>query len=192
MPVVISPDSDLGKELARWDTPRNQQVMDSGGNPTGIQGMKCVGFEAYPKMLYKARKHPNGKVSVGDVPPNPYHYTNPSEFERACLLVENFNASCQKKVGDEEQERLAFGQGWRATQEDALKLFEEEEQALAQAAAEAAASAKRMTPKAQEELKAADAQTHEHVTDVAPTRNARGRTTGKKGAKAVVRRPVED
>jgi hypothetical protein len=171
MGVVISRDSELGKELAAWDTPRNRQVEDSSGTPTGIWGKNCVGFEPYPKMLYRAQTNPQtGQVSVGEVPPHPAHFTSPPEFERASLWVESFNRSCQMIVRDEGAERIAKGQGWSETQTGALERYEQEQITLAELAAKVAFQAKRMSPEAQAELAAADAETDKHVVDVVPQR----------------------
>src|SRR4051794_4992391 len=49
MGVVISPDSELGKELAKWDKPYR--------------------FEPFPAMVYKAVLV-NGKAVVTDINPN--------------------------------------------------------------------------------------------------------------------------
>ncbi len=46
MPVVISAESEYGKELAKWNKPYR--------------------FEPFPQMLYKAKKRDDGVVVVGD------------------------------------------------------------------------------------------------------------------------------
>jgi hypothetical protein len=56
---------------------------------------------------------------------------------------------------------------------DALAQFEKEEQAIGDAAAEVAYAAQRMSAKAKADLAAADAATHEHVTDVVPKKRRR-------------------
>lgn len=47
MAVVINPESELGRELAKWNKPYR--------------------FEMFPKMVYRAIKKENGKVVCGDV-----------------------------------------------------------------------------------------------------------------------------
>jgi hypothetical protein len=189
MPVVISPDSDYGRELARWNTPKNKAVLDSSGDPvrqldgTILMGMGGLGNEQHPKMLFKARNNPqSGKASVGEVMPHPADYSNAAEFERASLWVESFNKSCQKIVNSEQEERVAVGQGWHPLQTGALDLFEEQQKEFARIAAEEAWKAQRMTEKARAEFEEASNQTHEHVMDVAPKRK-RGRPA--KGVKGV-------
>ena len=59
MPIIVTPDSDLGKEQARWNRPRNQT------DEFGVPGMNAVGYEPYPCMVYKAATLPNGKTSAG-------------------------------------------------------------------------------------------------------------------------------
>lgn len=51
--VVISPESELGKELAKWETPKRHG------------GMGPNGYERYPKMLYKATER-QGRAIVND------------------------------------------------------------------------------------------------------------------------------
>jgi hypothetical protein len=179
MPMLITPDSAWGKELTRWNTPRNQFVrttddqiaLDVNGQP--MKGMNAIGYEPYPKMLYKAQVLPNGKASVGQTPPHPM-YMEPAEYERQCLFLETFNRSCQKVVHSEAEDLLAQGQGWRASQPDALALYEQQQQELAQAAAEATHAAQRMSAKAQAEFAIAEDATHVHVADVpAPRRRPR-------------------
>lgn len=181
MGVVISKSSELGKELERWNTPRNRPIVDENGEPMRdlngvlIMGMGAVGFEPYPKMLFKARINPQtGKPSVGEVPPHPAHFTEASDLERATLFVESFNRSCQMIVRSEPEERMHKGQGWCVTQTEALEQFEKEQQYFAQIAAEEAYKAKRMSEGAQAERAEAEAATHRHVLDVVPQKK-RGR-----------------
>lgn len=46
MGIVLNPDSDLAKELARWEKPYH--------------------FEPFPQMVYKAWPRENGRVECGD------------------------------------------------------------------------------------------------------------------------------
>jgi hypothetical protein len=59
--VVINPESELGKELAKWNKPYR--------------------FEAFPKMVYRAIKRDNGKVQCGD--------PVDEAFSRQCQLTVN-------------------------------------------------------------------------------------------------------
>ena len=146
--LVINPHSALGKELRKWEQHRTE-LVPRGTNPGN-------------PYVYRA--------------PNPYTFERPEAFERAVLMVESFNRSCTRIVSDESQERIAIGQGWALDPKAAMAVYEQEQQAIGNAAAEAAYAAQGMTSKAREELKAADASTHQHVTDVKGS---------KKGAKAI-------
>ena len=53
MAVIISPESELGKELQRWETPKRQG------------GMNANGYEPFPKMVYKAIER-QGRAIVND------------------------------------------------------------------------------------------------------------------------------
>lgn len=167
MGVVISPDSELGRELCKWEQHRTKYVGDEQepGNP--------YVFRPYPRMIYKAVKKPQGQVGCIDVPPNASHFDNIAHYERACLEVEGFNRQCSKIVQSESEYLIAKGQGWSDDPKAALELYEHEEQAVAQAAAEAAFNARRMSDKAQREFDAAQHMTNEHVTDVVNVPKAR-------------------
>lgn len=161
MPVLVNPESELGKELAKWDTPRNQIVPHT--NPP-VYGMKPVGYERYPAMLYKAFKRENGKHMCLEPVPAEYLFQKADEYARAVNAAEAFNRSCMRTVHSEGEERQAANEGWRKSPKDAIDHLEACEKAIADAAAEAAAAATRMTPKAQAERKAREAATADHVT----------------------------
>jgi len=159
MPVVISPDSELGKELAKWDTPKSQG------------GMRCDGFEPYPKMLYRADRYPGtGKVMVA----HPLAGTGDA-------VADAFSTRCWRSVQSAEEHEQAGRAGWYDTPGEALQAFEKAETAKADAAANAAFHVERMSKKAQQEF--ADAQDAAEFHDpevkapkLAPTRkrNAKG------------------
>ena len=168
--LVINPHSALGKELRKWEQHRTELV------PRGTNPGNPYVYRPYPKMLYRAQALPNGQYGCLAQAPNPYTFERPEAFERAVLMVESFNRSCTRIVSDEGQERIAIGQGWALDPQAAMAVYEQEQQAIGNAAAEAAHAAQGMTSKARAELTAADASTHQHVTDVKGS---------KKGAKAI-------
>lgn len=134
MPMVISPDSELGKELARWDAPKSQG------------GMRCDGYEPYPKMLYKADRYPgSGKVMVA----HPLAGTGDA-------VADAFSARCWLTVKSPEEHEAANRAGWCDTSSEALAAFERAATAEADAAANAAYHVRRMSEQAQQEF--ADAQ----------------------------------
>jgi hypothetical protein len=173
--MIITPDSQWGRELAKWNTPRNQVVRmsddsvarDIHGEP--IRGMNAVGYEPYPKMLYQAHPSPiTGQPSVGDMPPDPLFVTDERQYAQQCLALESFNRRCQKEVGSEEEQRIAVGQGWCVSQQQALDQYDVAQQALARAAAEAAHAAQRLSARARQEFDTASDATAAHVADVPP------------------------
>ena len=168
--LVINPHSALGKELRKWEQHRTELV------PRGTNPGNPYVYREYPKMLYRAQRLPNGQSGCLAQHPNPYTFERADQFERAVLMVESFNRSCTRVVSDESQERIAIGQGWALDPKAAMAVYEQEQQAIGNAAAEAAYAAQGMTSKARAELTAADASTHQHVTDV---------KGGKRGAKAI-------
>lgn len=140
MAMVISPDSEYGKEMAKWNKP--------------------YVYVAYPKMMYKARRRPDGVVSVSE----------PSNSAEA----EAFNASCQRVVGDEDEKRRAAGDGWCDTPTLALERFHGRDKFLSNAAAHRAYEDRNMGELAQAEIAVADAETSEHVAEIVEKRK-RGR-----------------
>lgn len=168
--MVINPHSALGKELRKWEQHRSELV------PRGTNPGNPYVFREYPKMLYRAQQAPNGQYACILPMPHPYAFEKPDLYQQAILMVDSFNRGCTRIVGNESEERVARGQGWSLDTKGAMEQREAEQQAIGNAAAEAAYAAQRMTERAREEMKAADASTSQHVTDV------RG---AKKGAKAV-------
>lgn len=186
MPVVINPASEWGKELRKWEQHPTKYALDENGDMK--PGNPYV-FRPYPRMLYRARPNPQGQVVCLMAMPDTYAFQEANQYERAVLQVDTFNKSCQKIVESEDAERLACGQGWCVTPHLALARYEEEQQAIARAAAEAAHAAQRMTEKAKAELATAEASTHQHVTDVV---GASHKTRGRKPkSKAVAQTATE-
>jgi hypothetical protein len=186
MSIVIPVESTWGRELARWNTPRNRYVEDANGETLRdeagqpIKGMNAVGIEPYPKMLYKAQKNAQGKVLCLEAPPRAEFYPDERTFATACAQVDQFNKRCICTVASEEEHRARKREGWSDTAAEALAIQERLEQDIANAAAEANYAAKRLSPHAQAELEAAGRETHQHVTDVVGVpKSARGRSTKK-------------
>ena len=161
MGVVINPDSDLGRELQRW----NQFPMHKPDGEILPAGNPYV-FRPYPKMLYKAHPDRSGKARCMMAEPDPLYFATQPEYDRAVRDTIQFNARCTRKVHDEADERLAKGQGWTETPNQALAVYEREQQAIGNAAAERAYSDQRMSARARAEAEQADAATHEHVAEV--------------------------
>lgn len=176
MGVVYSDDSEYGREMWRWNhTVRETHPADE-DKPEALRlhGMRPATLQEYPKMLYKAFAV-NGKVQCMMPAPHPHDYLTLNEFDRAVLVADNFTQRCQKIVHDELDEARAKNDGWAVTPTDALQKQEACEQAIGNAAAEAAHAVQRMTAKAKEEYKAAEAETDRHVTDVVPKKRGRPR-----------------
>lgn len=160
MPRVISPESEEGKELLRWE-----QWAQHWNGTTYTPGNPYV-FRPYPKMLYRAVVKDNGKAVCMEPPPQPDFFEKSHEYDRAVRLNDALNKACQRIVQSEAEHLIAKGQGWCETASEALAAHEAEQQAIGTAAAERAYADQRMSAKAQAEAHAADAATHEHVADV--------------------------
>jgi len=184
MPVVVNPASELGKELRKWEQHHTVYSIDENyeskpGNP--------YQFREFPKMLYRASRRPNGQAACQLAPPPLNLFSGASavdEWQREMLAVEAFNVANRKIVNDEAAERIAIGQGWCDSQTKAIDQYEQEQLAIGNAAAEAAAAVKRMSPSAQAEYAAAEEQTIEHVTDIKPVK--RRATKKRKHRRSVV------
>lgn len=151
------PTTEYEKELHKWNTPKR------------LGGYAPDGYEAFPKMLYKAHRRENGKVMCMDM--DALYAADMNVQARA----EAFNNSCQLTVKSEGEMERALSDGWCRTPADAIEAHEKHQRAIAQAAAEAAYAVQRMSDKAQAEHKAADAATEHPLTDVpAPKRGPKG------------------
>lgn len=156
MAIVITPDSELGKEMAKWNKPYQ--------------------YRPFPKMLYKAQKRPDGVPSVGEARDSAFG-GNPGEAEA-------FSKTCQMLVNDETELTRYVEMGWREGPTEALEFFEEREKAFAESAAQRAHGDRNMGDKAKAEAAAVEASTPEHVAEVprTPVRR-RGRPKGSKNKK---------
>ena len=166
MAVQISPDSETGKRLREWDTPRTRLVDENAlpGDPWHERyGRRAPGYEEYPRMLYKAQPTRTGKVECMLPPPDPMGYETQPEYDRAVRDVEQFNKRCQLVVNDESQFRRAFTDGWRTSIADALSQYEQQQREIGDEAARRAFRDQRLSAKAQAEIEAAEAETHEHL-----------------------------
>lgn len=172
MGVVINYESELGKELLKWEMfPKHMAdgTVLQPGNPYNPN-------RQYPKMLYKAQPFRTGKTLVAAPPVSPFGWTDPNQYQQALIEAEAFTKSCQRIVKDDSEHAIAKGQGWCETQPAALEQHEAELNAIAQQAAEAAHAAQRMSEGARAEFDAAvDASEHQ-VSDVAAPKKIGPRT----------------
>lgn len=137
---LIAKDSEEGKEYMKWEKPYR--------------------YEPFPRMLYMARKRPDGVVSVSES--NDRLFSIVGQMERPGA-AEAFNTSCQKVVQDERELAMALEQGWRPSPQEALERFEAKEQAIGEAAANRVWTERNMSEKAKAEAAAVDASTEEHI-----------------------------
>jgi hypothetical protein len=169
--VVINYESELGKELLKWEMfPKHMAdgTVLTPGNPYNAN-------RQYPKMLYKAQPFRTGKTLVAAPPVSPFGWTDPNQYQQALIEAEAFTKSCQRIVKDEADHAIAKGQGWCETQPAAIAQHEAEQDAISKAAAEAAFAAQRMSEKARAEFDAASDASDVHVTDVPAPVRRRGR-----------------
>lgn len=154
MAMLITPDSEMGKEMARWEKPYR--------------------FEAYPKMLYMAQQRPDGRASVAEV--------DDRIFGGHPGSAEAFTSRCQRIVRSEDELIRARGEGWRDTQAEAMERHESKARSIADVAAARHYEDRNMSEKARAEAQAADdAAGMDHVPAVPVARLAR--KTGKAAAR---------
>lgn len=157
--VPVPVDSPLGVELLKWERP-------VGWNPNNHQ---------YPKMLFKAFKNPEGVFEcMTTVPTSDYLYPNPGLFDRAVNAALAFNVACTKTVQTEREEKASYAEGWRESAEEAVKAAKGEIlDAKLVAAAEWQYEVSKMSEKAQQEVREAEASTPEVLTDMPPAAERR-------------------
>lgn len=185
MPRVVTPDSDEGKELIKWE--QHPQHW----NGTTYQPGNPYVFRPYPRMVYRATTKENGKVVCMEAPPQPDAYEKPHEFDRAQRLHDQLQKACYQIVADEGAHLVAKGQGWCDSIPDALAAYEARQVAIGDATAARNFTDQRMSGRAREEARQADEATHEHVPDVpAPKLKPKRRKPGPKPRAHTVTSPV--
>ena len=146
MAIIITPESQLGIELAKWNVKRE---------PT-----------YFPCMLYMAQKRPDGVLSV--------HEVSDGVFGGNPGAAEMFNTRCQKIVNNEAERAVWIERGWRPTPQEALARLEQKDKAIADAAAHRAYEDRNMSDAAKAEVAAVEAETEAHVAEV-PEKRRPGR-----------------
>lgn len=162
---IWSAESMHAKILKQFNTPKSQG------------GFRCDGFEPYPKMLYKANRHPQGGkyyVSLAE---------DELSLDRTRVLVDAqaFNRQCQLTVEDAEKEARAKKDGWCTSQAEALQWREDQDKRDAHAAAHRNYEDRNLSEKALAESKAREEASPVHMGEIPEQpRKRRGRPVGSK------------
>ena len=158
--IGISTATEMGKELASWET-KNR-----------IPGWRPENYQ-YPKMLYRARKRPDGRVVC--IEPNHVDSAllNPEQNQRMAAQVERENASAMIEAKNEEHERVLMGQGWCLSVKAALEAQEKWERMMGDEAARLAHADRNLSEGAKAEKEAFEASTPEHVAAVPEARTVK-------------------
>lgn len=179
MPMVITPDSALGRELWKWDHTTREIHPSDEDKPSHEQlhGMRPTEWQEFPQMLYKAHQNPLTKqMRCMDIEPNTLDFSEVSAYQRAINQINIFNQQCSKIVHNDEQRRKAMNDGWTASPLTAMEAVETRDKAIADEAARRHFSDQKMGEKARIEADAADRSTAAHVLDVAgASKKTRGR-----------------
>lgn len=146
MGVVITPESELGKELAKWNVRRP--------------------FTPFPQMLYMAQKRPDGVMSVGEV--------HDGIFGGQPGSAEAFTSRCQCIVENEQERAVKLEQGWRPTPKEAYARLQAKDDAMSTAAAHRAYEDRNMSDAAKAEIAQAEAESEEQLAEV-PEKRRPGR-----------------
>jgi hypothetical protein len=157
--VRINPETELGKELAKWNKPYR--------------------YEAYPKMLYKAERRPDGVVKCVE--------TEDRFFNDKPGAAEAWSTANMKEAKSEDEHMKLLGQGWvEGGPLKAVEAFNARYNATAKEAAHRAHDDRNMSEKAQESIKAAEADSFDHVPEIpAEPIKRRGRKPGSKNKKTL-------
>lgn len=138
MAIVITPESPLGIELAKWNVKRP--------------------FSPFPRMLYFARKRSDGVMSIGE--------TDDRLFGGQPGAAEAFTSTCQMTVSSEQEMNRFMEMGWRQTPAEAIERFNAKEKHISDTAAHRAYEDRLMSEKAQAEVAAYEASVEEHVAEM--------------------------
>ena len=141
MAIHRAPEDAYVKEQAKWE---RQSVMINGtyieAVPVSQGGRKDFPLTEYPKALYRAESADGGPRISG-----------------------------YREVADEGQERLAKGQGWHESQEEALEAVTAQELEYARLAANRAHNDRWMSQKARDEAAVVDEATMQHLPSIPET-----------------------
>jgi hypothetical protein len=155
MAIIYNPDSEISRELTKWDTQKRHG------------GFNANGYEEFPKMVYQAKARENGKVMCGD----PLAATGDA-------IGEAFSRSCQMIVSDQDEMDRASKEGWYDTPDLALAGYEDTQKSMADVAAMRHFADQRMSACGTgQKLRLADDATHEHLPSIpsTPVLRKRGR-----------------
>lgn len=145
MPVVITPESPLGLELAKWNKPYT--------------------YQPFPRMMYRASRRPDGVVSVNE--------GDDGLFGGRPGAAEQWSQKNWVIVNNDDERVARLEQGWREHPTEAIALFEARECGKANEAAHRAWVDRNMSPAAQAEVAAAEAATEEHLPEIKERRRQR-------------------
>lgn len=138
---------------------------------------KAYVYAEFPRMMFKALKRPDGRVSVGEAEDEAGRAPWGGQFG----FAEAFTKRCQRTVLTEDEKKAALNDGWRLTQPEALEYFEKLEQERGNVAAHRHHEDRNLGERAKAEAEAADAATSEHLAAIPETPvKRRGRKPGSK------------
>jgi hypothetical protein len=169
MPMVITPDSALGRELWKWDHTIAEVHPADEDKPSHeqLRGVRPTSFQEFPQMLYKAETHPITKqMRCMDIEPSTLDFPDIQAYQRALNQITIFNQRCTKIVGNDEERRKALNDGWATSAKEAMAFVEKRDIAIADEAARRHFSDQRMSESARAEAAEADRSTSKHVLDV--------------------------
>ncbi len=142
MAVFYAPETAHAKEMWKWD----HLITETHPHDGSIRGMRPVGYQEFPKMLYRAGRVNDGPIGIQE------HHTVTSEVEQ----------------------RNMESRGFHARQEDALAAVRAAQVEAATLAAERHFAERRMSEAARAEVAAHEDETDEHVASI-PERPIRRR-----------------
>ena len=153
----------MNDEFNLWrDESSHAKILKQFNTPKSQGGYNCDGFEEYPKLLYKASRHPISRryyVALAE---------DELSLDRTRVLVDAqmFNRSCQLTVSGPEMEEKAIKDGWRKSQAEAIELVKDYELRDATLAAHRNYEDQGMSEKALAESEAYQRVTPGHVAEI--------------------------
>ena len=179
MPIVITPDSALGRELWKWDhtTSEIHPADEDKAAQFQLRGVRPVSWQKFDMMLYKAQRHPITKqMRCMDIEPNTLDFADTASYQRALNQINLFNQACSCIVRNEDELRRKKNDGWSESIKDAMAAIEARDISIADEAARRHFSDQGMSAAARAEAAEADASTSAHVLDVVgASKKTRGR-----------------
>lgn len=147
----------------------HRKILKQFNTPKSQGGFRCDGFEEFPKMLYRAQRHPLGGKFYVALEKDEMSL----DGNKVIVDAQAFNRTCQMIVETPEMEERAIKGGWRKSMGEAMQYVQDEELRLATEAAHRNYDDRNMGAKAKAQAEEIELKIHGHVAEIPEQRRVR-------------------